>query len=134
MLYRNDGKGYFNDVTIRAGLGVETGVDLRALIEVSRWLEGVLGRELPGQVNFLSYIATPPFPSYVSGHSSTSGAAATVLAAFFPAKAAQLSAMAEEAAVSRRYGGIHFRSDNEAGLVLGRRVGERAVRTYGLRR
>jgi hydroxymethylglutaryl-CoA lyase/(R)-citramalyl-CoA lyase len=32
------------------GEGVETGVDLDALIEVSRWLEGVLGRELPGQV------------------------------------------------------------------------------------
>jgi membrane-associated phospholipid phosphatase len=90
-------------------------------------------RELPDQSTFLSYIATPSFPSYVSGHSSTSGAAATVLAAFFPAKAAQLAAMAEEAAVSRLYGGIHFRSDNEAGLVLGRRVGERALRAYGFR-
>jgi len=32
------------------GEGVETGVDLDALIAVSEWLEGVLGRELPGQV------------------------------------------------------------------------------------
>jgi isopropylmalate/homocitrate/citramalate synthase len=32
------------------GEGVETGVDLDALIEVAQWLEGVLGRELPGQV------------------------------------------------------------------------------------
>jgi len=32
------------------GEGVETGVDLDALIGVSEWLEGVLGRELPGQV------------------------------------------------------------------------------------
>jgi hydroxymethylglutaryl-CoA lyase/(R)-citramalyl-CoA lyase len=33
-----------------AGDGVETGVDLDALIDVSRWLEELLGRELPGQV------------------------------------------------------------------------------------
>jgi hydroxymethylglutaryl-CoA lyase/(R)-citramalyl-CoA lyase len=32
------------------GEGVETGVDLDALVEVAAWLEGVLGRELPGQV------------------------------------------------------------------------------------
>ena len=38
--------------------------------------------------------------------------------------------MAEEAAVSRLYGGIHFRSDNETGLKLGRRVGTVAVRAY----
>ncbi len=77
-----------------------------------------------------SYIVTPPFPSYVSGHSTTSGAASTVLAAFFPASAAEVRAMAEEAAVSRLYGGIHFRSDNEVGLTLGRRVGAVAVRAY----
>jgi hydroxymethylglutaryl-CoA lyase/(R)-citramalyl-CoA lyase len=32
------------------GEGVETGIDLDALIAVAEWLEGVLGRELPGQV------------------------------------------------------------------------------------
>ncbi|HEY1370777.1 MAG TPA: hydroxymethylglutaryl-CoA lyase [Gaiellaceae bacterium] len=32
------------------GEGIETGIDLGALIEVAQWLEGVLGRELPGQV------------------------------------------------------------------------------------
>jgi membrane-associated phospholipid phosphatase len=78
-----------------------------------------------------SYIVTPPFPSYVSGHSTTSGAASTVLAAFFPQRAGELKAMAEEAAVSRLYGGIHFRSDNDAGLELGRRVGTVAVQAYG---
>ena len=83
--------------------------------------------------NWLSFITTPPFPSYVSGHSTTSGAAATVLAAFFPGQAAQLAAMAEEAAISRLYGGIHYRSDNEAGLELGRRVGGVAVRVYHAR-
>jgi PAP2 superfamily len=77
-----------------------------------------------------SYIVTPPFPSYVSGHSTTSGAASTVLAGFFPDRAGRLNAMAEEAAISRLYGGIHFRSDNEAGLDLGRRVGEVALDAY----
>jgi membrane-associated phospholipid phosphatase len=83
--------------------------------------------------DWLSYIVTPPFPSYVSGHSTTSGAASTVLAAFFPQQAGELTAMAEEAAASRLYGGIHFRSDNEAGLELGRRVGAVALDAYRIR-
>jgi hypothetical protein len=83
--------------------------------------------------NWLSYIVTPPFPSYVSGHSTTSGAASTVLGAFFPDQASELDAMAEEAAVSRLYGGIHFSSDNESGLELGRRVGTVALRAYSVR-
>jgi hypothetical protein len=82
--------------------------------------------------SWLSYIATPPFPAYVSGHSTTSGAASEVLAAFFPGAAPQLRAWAEEAAVSRLYGGIHFRSDNEAGLVLGRKVAGAAIARYNL--
>ena len=76
-------------------------------------------------------ITTPPFPSYVSGHSGASGAAATVLSAFFPAEAAQLRAWAAEAAASRLYGGIHFRSDNEVGLELGTSVGEAALAAWG---
>jgi hypothetical protein len=76
---------------------------------------------------FLPHVLTPPFPSYVSGHSSASGAGAEVLAAFFPDEAPQLQRMAEEASMSRLYGGIHFRSDNEAGLALGRKIGARAL-------
>jgi hypothetical protein len=75
-------------------------------------------------------ITTPPFPSYVSGHSTTSGAASTVLAAFFTRQAEALHALAAEAAVSRLYGGIHFRSDNDAGLTLGRRVAAVALAAY----
>ncbi len=71
---------------------------------------------------WLPLIPTPPFPSYVSGHSTTSGAASEVLAHYFPESAAQLRGMAEEAAISRLYGGIHFQFDNEAGLALGRSV------------
>ncbi len=56
------------------------------------------------------------------GHATVSGASGAVLAAFFPADAAAIDAQAEEAAVSRLYGGIHWRSDNEVGLRVGREV------------
>ena len=77
--------------------------------------------------HFLPYLITPPFPSYVSGHASVSGAAAEVLSHFFPEQAEVLGAMAQAAADSRLYGGIHFRSDNEEGLRLGRQVGRAVV-------
>jgi len=77
--------------------------------------------------DFLPVLVTPPFPSYTSGHASASGAAATALAGFFPGEAAALQARAQEAADSRLLGGIHYRSDNEEGLKLGRRIGERAL-------
>jgi hypothetical protein len=80
--------------------------------------------------SWLPYITTPPFPAYVSGHSTTSAAASELLAAFFPSARRQLRAWAEQAAVSRLYGGIHFRSDNEAGLALGKKIGRAAVSRY----
>jgi PAP2 superfamily len=79
---------------------------------------------IPG---FASTIITPNFPAYISGHSTLSGASSVVLAAFFPADADTLTAQAEEAAVSRLYGGIHWRSDNEVGLEVGRAIGALAV-------
>ena len=79
---------------------------------------------------WLPLIATPPFPSYVSGHSTTSGAASTVLAHVFPDQASTLAALADEAAVSRLYGGIHYASDNAAGLALGRLIGAAALERY----
>jgi hypothetical protein len=91
-------------------------------------------RLIEGEESWLSYVVTPPFPSYISGHSTTSGAASTVLGAFFTRRAGELDAMGREAAISRLYGGIHFRSDNEVGLQLGRRVGRVAVQAYGASR
>lgn len=69
----------------------------------------------------------PNFPSYVSGHATFSGAAATVLAHIIKEKASAYQAMAEEAAMSRFYAGIHYRVDSEAGLEVGRKVGDYAV-------
>ena len=80
---------------------------------------------------WLPYLVTPPFPSYVSGHSTTSAAAAEVLSALFPGEATRLRAMAAEAAISRLYAGIHFRSDNNAGAELGRKLGAAALTAAG---
>lgn len=72
-------------------------------------------------------VPLPNFPSYVSGHATFSGAAAELLGAAFPEARASLNAMAEEAAISRLYGGIHYRFDNEQGLALGRAIGRVAA-------
>lgn len=77
------------------------------------------------------FLHTPPFPSYLSGHATFSGAASTVLGYFFPDSIEEFAAMAEEAALSRLHGGIHFRSDNEDGLSLGRAIGDLVVQRAG---
>jgi hypothetical protein len=96
-------------------------------------------------------VVTPAFPEYVSGHSTFSAAGRTVLLAFFgtdnfnakvtikagsskiepgttPAKDVVLSwktltASADEAGMSRRYGGIHFQTGDEHGRGLGKLIG-----------
>lgn len=89
-------------------------------------------------------LQTPPFPEYPSGHSVISAAAAAVLADEFGADFAfddstredygspvrsftSFEAAAAEAAVSRLYGGIHYRAAIEQGFAQGRRVGELVV-------
>ncbi|MCU0637506.1 MAG: phosphatase PAP2 family protein [Methanothrix sp.] len=72
-------------------------------------------------------IGRPPFPSYTSGHATFSGAASIVLSCIFPAKKDDLLAMADEAAISRLYGGIHYRFDNDRGLESGRMIGRMAI-------
>jgi membrane-associated phospholipid phosphatase len=76
----------------------------------------------------VTLVPTPPFPSYTSGHSTFSGASSEVLAYFFPQNAEQLRYLAEEAALSRLYAGIHYRSDNETGLQSGQQLGALAIR------
>jgi membrane-associated phospholipid phosphatase len=68
-------------------------------------------------------IPTPPFPSYTSGHSTISTAAATVLGHLFPTEAEDLAAKAIEAKNSRLWAGIHFPIDNEVGATGGGMVG-----------
>jgi len=86
--------------------------------------------------NWLSPIGTPPFPAYTSGHSTFSGCSAAVLSHLFPGgtvpdafgHSVSYTQAAEQAAVSRLYGGIHYRSDNEAGLIAGQGVASLVIR------
>jgi hypothetical protein len=92
-------------------------------------------------VNWTPLLITPPFPEYTSGHSVQSGAAAQVLTDLFGSvvftdrthERRGLAARsfgsfmhaAQEAAISRLYGGIHFRAACERGLEQGICVGKR---------
>lgn len=85
-------------------------------------------------------LQTPPFPEYTSGHSVVSGAASTALTSIFgddfkfdddtevpyglPVRSFEsFNKAAEEAAISRMYGGIHYRAAVEVGLQQGRNLG-----------
>jgi hypothetical protein len=91
--------------------------------------------------DWLPILQTPPFPEYSSGHSVISGAASTVLTAIFgdnfeydddtevrfglPIRSYKsFNDAAAEAAVSRMYGGIHYRAAVDEGLIQGREVGQ----------
>ncbi|MCU0395687.1 MAG: vanadium-dependent haloperoxidase [Chitinophagaceae bacterium] len=90
--------------------------------------------------NWRPLLQTPPFPEYTSGHSVISAAAAEVLTAVFgdsfafdddtetayglPIRSfASFRQAASEAAVSRFYGGIHYREAIENGSVQGKKIG-----------
>ena len=92
-------------------------------------------------------IATPPFPTYTSGHSTFSGAGASLLANYlgtdrvrFASTSEELPGVtrrfesiwsaAEEAGMSRIYGGIHWQFDNTEGLTAGKKLGEYVFRNY----
>jgi membrane-associated phospholipid phosphatase len=70
---------------------------------------------------------TPNHPSYPSGHSAISAAAATVLGQYFPQDAAALEAQAHDASRSRVVGGIHWPLDIDAGAAQGRQVAEQVL-------
>jgi membrane-associated phospholipid phosphatase len=108
---------------------------LRPVTYVQRVIDS---RWVPGLLN------TPPFPEFPSAHSVQSSAAATVLNRLFgdgtafvdnthndrgwgPRSFPSFSAAADEAALSRLYAGIHFRSGVESGKVLGHCVGQAAL-------
>jgi membrane-associated phospholipid phosphatase len=67
-------------------------------------------------------VSLPNFPSYPSGHACSAGAFDAVLGHFFSDERAEFTRIAEEQAMSRLYGGIHYRFDDDAGLALGRVV------------
>ena len=97
--------------------------------------------------NWTPLLVTPPFPEYTSGHSTQSGASAQVLTDLFgrvaftdrthdrrglPARSFEsFFEAAQEAAVSRLYGGIHFRTGNERGVEQGICVGKQVSALSG---
>ena len=85
--------------------------------------------ERPTQANpnIKTLTGIPNFPSYASGHSNFSGAAATILTYLLPDRGTKFTDLANQAAMSRLYGAIHYRSDVEVGLVTGNKVGQYAV-------
>src|SRR5438477_1838164 len=119
---------------------------------IRAWAGPGMGTKLIDGEEFKSYIATPPFASYISGHSTFSASAAQVLQRFTgsdnlgasftappgsstvepgvtPAQSVTLSwatftAAADQAGVSRRYGGIHFKADDLVGRQTGRLVAD----------
>lgn len=81
----------------------------------------------PQQFGVKTSVGLPNFPSYTSGHSTFSAAAASVLGYIFPDQASTFNAFAKEASDSRVYGLIHYRIDCEMGLVHGKKIGEYAI-------
>jgi membrane-associated phospholipid phosphatase len=99
------------------------------------------------ELDWMPLLVTPPFPEYTSGHSTFSGAGATVLPLFYGTENLPFTVgsdflpgvyrsfstpfdAAEEAGVSRIYGGIHFHSANVDGLQAGSSIGEWTVTHY----
>ena len=94
--------------------------------------------------NWVPVLQTPPFPEYTSGHSVISGAAAVALTSIFgdgfsfdddtetpyglPVRSfTSFNAASSEAALSRLYGGIHYRAAIENGLEQGRDLGNYVI-------
>ncbi len=93
---------------------------------------------------WLPLLQTPPFPEYTSGHSVASTASSVILTALFGDEFAfdddtevefglpirtfrSFYHAADEASISRLYGGIHYRPAIENGIIQGRKVGELVV-------
>lgn len=101
--------------------------------------------------SWFPYIQTPPFPSYTSGHATNSAAAAEIMTNWFGNNISftdtsllefgiknreikSFRAAAEEAAMSRLYGGIHYRFDNDNGAAAGKKLGEFIVSRLKLKK
>jgi PAP2 superfamily len=97
---------------------------------------------------WMPYLQTPPFPEYPSGHSAITACAAVVLTSEFGDNFSfqdtsdlryigmqrhfnSFREAADEASISRVYGGIHFRFSVDEGAAIGRKVGEMIVKKLG---
>jgi membrane-associated phospholipid phosphatase len=83
----------------------------------------------PTQMNadIKTLTGVPNFPSYISGHATFSGAACAILSHILPENTSKYTSLANEAAMSRFYAGIHYKIDCDTGLTVGTNVGSYAV-------
>jgi hypothetical protein len=103
--------------------------------------ETYITKYIKGKQDWVPILVTPPFPEYPSGHSVISGAASTVLNHYFGDNFAftddtevpfnmgtkpfsSFHAAADEAAISRMYGGIHYMPAIKIGVEQGRNIGK----------
>jgi hypothetical protein len=132
--------GIMNDAIVAHGLSARETARVHAFVNmamydgfVSCWrtkYEFWVARPIMRTPGLVTVIPTPNFPSYTSGHSTISAAAAEVLGAAFPGQATFYREQAAEAAMSRFWGGIHFPHDNEQGVLVGARVGAKAAAAF----
>ena len=147
QIARNDGLSLAAAAEAYAKLGI-TVADAFITIWHAKYLYNLVRPVTYIQENidstWLPYLVTPPNPSYSSGHSTQSRAAAVVLTDLFGDKAftdtthtehdlmppqnprafSSFEEAAAEAAVSRLYGGIHYAFDNNDGRSSGLCVGQ----------
>jgi PAP2 superfamily len=143
QIFQRDTVGLYKSVDVLARLGVA-----QADAFIGCW-NGKFQYDLLRPITYIrrtmdpkweSLLNTPPFPEYPSGHSTQSGAAATVMTQMFgenftfedatrksdgvkPRNFPNFWAAANEAGISRLYGGIHYRAAIERGLEQGRCIG-----------
>jgi hypothetical protein len=72
-------------------------------------------------------LITPPFPGYPSGHAAISSTMAELMSYFFPEDKELHKQKAKDAAESRFQAGIHFRTDNDIALELGKKVAGKVI-------
>ncbi len=159
------------DVAVRRGNTLQQNARLFALLNIAladasitesdqkytfnRWrpITGIRQAEKDGNpqtisdLNWAPLLTTPNSPSYVSGHSTFSGAADVVLTALFGRNGnfttsadpslniasrsfKSFSQAAEEVGMSRIYSGAHWLSDNRDGLTAGRNLGKYVVQDF----
>jgi PAP2 superfamily protein len=82
--------------------------------------------------NIKTLTGIPNFPSYISGHATFSGAAATILGHIIPGRANAYMSMAQEASESRLLAGIHYPIDCSTGMTVGQNVGNYAIKRASL--
>jgi hypothetical protein len=105
---------------------------------------------ITGNTTWNSLLSTPPFPEYPSGHSVASGTASDILTrllgnvaftdsanvylGYAPRSYNSFAEAADEAAISRLYGGIHYREAIENGLKQGKEVSKAVFDKIKLKR